>query len=71
MSEDYRIKEILDYVDGNLVHKEKDIFYVRQHRPLREEQQSCSTEECPDMYFENYDDYEKYEEERLNKPTYE
>ncbi len=72
-SDDTRVQQILDYVDGNLTHKEKDTFYVRPHRSLKkmeEEHKRCSPEVCPDMYFENYGDYEKYEDERLDKPIY-
>lgn len=67
-SEDRRVKQILDYVDGDLVHKEKDTFYVRSQRSLKkipEEHPSCSRTDCPEMYFENYEDYEKYYESQL------
>jgi hypothetical protein len=69
-SEDLRVKQILDYVDGDLTHKEGDVFYVRSHRGLGDldtGKQRCSKSECPDMYFENYEDYEKYEEDMMNK----
>ena len=72
-SEDHRIQQILDYVDGNLVHKERDTFYIRPHRNIKlhkAEKQHCSIDECPEMYFENYEDYENYVQEKAKQPSY-
>ncbi|MFA6024447.1 MAG: hypothetical protein WC777_04515 [Candidatus Gracilibacteria bacterium] len=60
-SEDYLVQEILDYVDGDLVHKTADSFVVRTHRGLRSNAAPAPVcEECPEMYFDTYEDYEKY-----------
>lgn len=72
-SEDPRIQKILDYLDGDLTHKEKDTFSARPHRRLKDfevEKSRHSPQECPEMYFESYDDYEKYQEQMMNKSTF-
>lgn len=71
-SNDRHVKQILDYVGKDLVHKEKDIFSTPTHRSLRTfekipKNQSKATN--PEMYFESYEDYEKYQEERLSHPS--
>ncbi len=70
-SEDPSIMRMLNNLDGDILHKTMDIFYVRKHNNLKnfgKDKQYCSLEECPSMYFENYEDYEKYEEELTKKP---
>lgn len=71
-SDDRRVKEILDYVSTDLVHKEKDVFYSPSHRSIRTFEKgpkNHSKKPNPEMYFESYEDYEKYQEERLSHPS--
>lgn len=57
-SSDFKVQQILDYCDGNLVHREKDIFQVLPE--VSRKHQSIKKESLPEMYFENYDEYEDY-----------
>jgi len=58
-SDDPKVQKILEYCGAYFVHKEKDIFQVL---PIESERkhQSVQKEKCPEMYFENYDEYENY-----------
>ncbi len=58
-SDDFKVQRIIDYCNGNLVHREKDIFQIQPCDHSRKHR-SCRKEECPEMYFENYDEYDRY-----------
>lgn len=59
-SDDFTVQRIIDYYcDGELVHKGKDVFQFCPCNDSREHR-SCREEARPEMYFENYEEYEKY-----------
>lgn len=58
-SDDYRIQQILDYCNGNLTHSEGDIFQVMPYTHTRKPS-ACRGEDCPEMYFNDYAEYDNY-----------
>ncbi|MDP2625219.1 MAG: hypothetical protein Q8P27_03465 [Candidatus Peregrinibacteria bacterium] len=69
-SEDPKIKKILDSLKGDVMHVEGDIFNIRTHRKVVERENSPQKKcdpGCPEMYFDCYEDYERYYEDLLEK----
>lgn len=67
-SDDFKVQRILDYCDGCLVHKEKDIFEVRSHPSPRKQgsvRAESPSDRCSEMYFDNYDEYDRFFSEQL------